>query len=168
MPLKAQDILLVLKLTIQETDWTYRDLATSLGISAGELVNSMKRAAESSLIDPVSKRPNRTNLLEFLSHGIRYSFPAKKGEIVRGIPTSFAAPPLNQYFQSSLDGIFPVWPHREGKQRGYQLEPLYPSVPNAALNDEKLYELLSLIDAIREGRNRERNLALNLLKEKLS
>ena len=39
------------------------------------------------------------------------------------------------------------------------LEPLYKSVPHAALRDPALYELLALVDAIRDGRAREGNLA---------
>jgi len=39
------------------------------------------------------------------------------------------------------------------------LEPLYKNVPYAALRDPALYELLALVDAIRDGRARERNLA---------
>jgi hypothetical protein len=36
---------------------------------------------------------------------------------------------------------------------------LYKSVPHAVLRDPALYELLALVDAIRDGRARERNLA---------
>jgi len=43
--------------------------------------------------------------------------------------------------------------------RGVAFAPLYPSVPAAALEDARLYELLALVDAIRDGRARERNLA---------
>lgn len=41
--------------------------------------------------------------------------------------------------------------------------PLYPTVPDAALRDEKLYAMLSLFDAIRAGQARERNAAQELL-----
>jgi hypothetical protein len=41
--------------------------------------------------------------------------------------------------------------------------PLYPTVPDAALRDEKLYAMLSLFDAIRAGQSRERNAAHDLL-----
>jgi hypothetical protein len=51
-----------------------------------------------------------------------------------------------------------VWPFPEGEHRGVTLEPLYKSAP-AALRDPFLYELLALIDALREGRVRERKLA---------
>lgn len=39
------------------------------------------------------------------------------------------------------------------------LEPLYKSVPQAALRDPILYQFLALVDAIRDGRARERKIA---------
>jgi hypothetical protein len=53
----------------------------------------------------------------------------------------------------------PVWPWQDGNTRGVGLEPLYKNVPRAALHDPALYQLLALVDAIRDGRARERNLA---------
>jgi hypothetical protein len=47
------------------------------------------------------------------------------------------------------------------------LEPLYRSVPNAARADKQLYELLALVDAIRSGRARERELAVKELRSRL-
>ena len=61
----------------------------------------------------------------------------------------------------------PVWAHAEGKVRGYAFAPLYPTVPAAALRDSRLYELLALVDAIRDGRARERNLAAKELESRL-
>ena len=39
------------------------------------------------------------------------------------------------------------------------LEPLYKTVPIAARRDPRLYEILALLDALRDGRARERRLA---------
>jgi hypothetical protein len=52
-----------------------------------------------------------------------------------------------------------VWPNAEGSVRGLTLEPLHKAAPKAAQHDPVLYELLALIDAIRDGRTRERQLA---------
>ena len=52
--------------------------------------------------------------------------------------------------------------------RGYSLTPLYPSVPAAAVRDAKLYELLALVDAIRDGRARERSLAAKEIHARLA
>ncbi|MDT8445205.1 MAG: hypothetical protein RQ722_12995, partial [Desulfuromonadales bacterium] len=61
----------------------------------------------------------------------------------------------------------PVWPHPEGEVRGYEFSPLYKSVPDAALMDKELYAILALLDAIRDGRARERELAIKELKSRL-
>jgi hypothetical protein len=53
----------------------------------------------------------------------------------------------------------PVWPDAAGEARGESFLPLYPSAPAASRADPKLYQCLSLIDALRGGRARERNLA---------
>ncbi|MFA7336894.1 MAG: hypothetical protein WC028_08890 [Candidatus Obscuribacterales bacterium] len=60
-----------------------------------------------------------------------------------------------------------MWPDPQGKARGYQLSPLYGSVPKAASMDSSLYELLALVDAIRDGRARERKLAAEQLHQRL-
>ena len=58
-------------------------------------------------------------------------------------------------------------PLSEGKVRGYQFFPLFRTVPEAVALDNALYELLALVDAIRYGRARERELAVKLLTERL-
>lgn len=89
---------------------------------------------------------------------MKYAFPAEHGEVTRGLPTSFAAPPLNNEIVPS-DELPPVWPWRDGETRGIALEPLYRTAPEAAVRDPVLYELLALVDAIRDGRARERKIA---------
>ncbi|HEV3147196.1 MAG TPA: hypothetical protein VGZ24_00970, partial [Chthoniobacterales bacterium] len=70
----------------------------------------------------------------------------------------YAAEPLKSEIAVSSD-LPPVWPWQDGNTRGVGLEPLYKNVPRAALHDPALYQLLALVDAIRDGRARERNLA---------
>jgi hypothetical protein len=120
----------------------------------------MKRAQAARLVHgpELSNRPNLSALEEFLIHGIKYSFPAEHGTLSRGIPTSYAAEPLSRLIAPSDDPI-PVWPYARGQRRGIALVPLYKMVPSAALKDPVLYEQLALIDAIRDGRPRERQLA---------
>ena len=75
------------------------------------------------------------------------------------MPTIHAGPPLSQMLVSSNDPP-PVWPDPEGNVRGQSFSPLYKSVPKAAKQDHLLYELLVLTDAIRGGRQREREMAI--------
>jgi hypothetical protein len=51
--------------------------------------------------------------------------------------------------------------------RGYSFTPLHKNVPQAALEDKRLYELLALVDALRDGRARERELAVKELTKRL-
>jgi len=68
------------------------------------------------------------------------------------------ASPLSETIADAGD-LPPVWPYADGKVRGYSFAPLHKNVPQAALEDERLYELLALVDALRGGRARERQIA---------
>ena len=169
MALKPQDLLVVLKLwSGRDQDWTYPTLAEDLGMSMSEVHGAIRRAALSGLL-PEAKanaRPLSGALQEFLVHGVKYAFPPERGELTRGIPTAHAAPPLEGLLAATTDPP-PVWPHPKGKVRGTTFVPLYPAAPGAALADPGLYELLALVDAIRGGRARERNLAEKELEARL-
>lgn len=173
MNLKPQDIVVALKLVaLDGQSWGYVRLATELCMSASEINAAVKRGLKAGLLVPAvgeSKNPlpNRKALEEFLVHGVRYAFPPDRGELTRGVPTSYAAPPLNSTIMQSNEPP-PVWASPEGKVRGYSFSPLYPSVPNAVAADDELYELLVLVDAIRDSRTRERNLAVTELKKRLA
>jgi len=95
---------------------------------------------------------------EFLIHGVEYAFPVQRGETTRGMPTAYAAPPLSDQIAANGD-LPPVSPDPDGKVRGASLEPLHKPAPRAARKDPALHELLALIDALRDGRVRERRLA---------
>jgi len=184
MELRPQDLVVVLKLLASDfTAWSYSNLGERLGMSASQVFGSVGRARAARLLDfsailprarPVRvtrpsrerlaalPRPNRNNLKEFLIHGAKYAFPVERGSETRGIPTAEAAPPLKQYFLQNFP-LPPVWPCAEGSVRGIEFSPLHKNVPQATLRDPKLYELLALVDAIREGRAREREIAIREL-----
>jgi hypothetical protein len=167
--MKPQDILILLKLiVIGQRDWIYEELASELFMSKSEIHAGIKRAQAARLINfSAQKTPLRRPLLEFLIHGVKYAYPPKRGSLIRGIPTAYAAPPLSNAIVFGSEPP-PVWPYAEGKVRGYKFTPLYRSVPKAALHDQALYELLSLVDAIRDGRVREHHLAVQELTERIS
>jgi hypothetical protein len=106
-------------------------------------------------------RVNGRNLAEFAVHGAKYAFAAERLPLAVGVPTSHSAPAFAGVFAPGGDDW--VWPHPQGTARGQGLEPLHPSVPFAALQDARLYELLALFDALRVGRARERGMALKRL-----
>ena len=165
MPLKPQDLVVVLKLAVIDGSWpSFSALGLDLGISSSEVHAGVKRATKAHLLVP-GRKPNKANLYEFIAHGVRFAFYAQRGEITRGMPTAHAAPPLREEILAG--DLPPVWPDPEGEVRGETFQPLYRAVPTAARNDARLYELLALVDAIRGGRARERALAIKLVKERL-
>lgn len=169
MILKPQDIVVLLKmLSIGEQPWTYASLAYELEISSSQLHSAVKRALASQLANQHDGHilPNVRNLREFLLYGLKYVFVPDRGEITRGIPTGYASPFLDKLFVSDDEPI-PVWPHPEGQARGMSFAPLYKIAPAAAMRDERLYELLALVDAIRGGRAREQKLAMDRLNQLL-
>lgn len=161
MVLKPQDIVVVLKLLgFSAKRPPLSQIAQELCLSVSEVHAAVKRAQSSHLLHgpELCDRPNRKALEEFLVHGVKYSFPAHHGAMTRGLPTSYAAEPLCRHI-SPGDEPLPVWPDPSGPVRGASFEPLYRNVPGAAKRDSHLYELLALIDAIRDGRVRERKIA---------
>jgi len=167
--LKSLDIIVLLKLSlVPEGRPPYLLLANQLHLYPSEVYKSIKRARVSGLVQgpELEDRLNRSGLLEFLLHGIRYSFPAEKGGLTRGVPTSYAAEPLRRLIDTGNEPL-PVWPYAEGPVRGYSFTPLHKNAPQAALEDAELYALLAIVDAIRDGRARERELAAQELRKRL-
>lgn len=78
------------------------------------------------------------------------------------MPTAHSASPLKELIQSEEQF---VWPYGKGKVRGQAIMPLYASAPEAALKDDKLHQLLALVDALRVRRAREKALAVIELKK---
>jgi hypothetical protein len=168
--LKPQDVLVMLKLVaLGQRPWSYARLAVDLGMSPSQLHSAVRRALAAQLA--VKKedaiKPHIRNLEEFLVHGLRYVFVPQLGQPTRGMPTSYAAPPLDAHFAKSTE-LPPVWPDPEGTARGVAFAPLYKLAPQAARADPALYELLVLVDAIRGGRAREHNLAIKELGKRLA
>jgi len=165
--LLPQDVLVLAKLvTYGERRPPMAQMAAHLGLSPSQVHASLKRLERSRLIAPSTNEPLLQAVEEFLLHGVKYSFPALRGEVTRGVPTGYAAPPLNAAIAGGAD-LPPVWPHAEGTVRGLTLEPLHKAAPKAAQQDPMLYELLALIDALRDGRARERHLAERAISARL-
>ncbi|MEO7425393.1 MAG: hypothetical protein ABI036_09415 [Fibrobacteria bacterium] len=175
MELKPQDLVVSLKvLTLGKKKWSQRELAQSLGMSLSEVNGAIKRAIGAGLMlgkDSRNEAPRSVPyaLREFINHGVRYSFPIEKGAKARGIPTGMIGAQLQDEFSNSEESDMPVWPSPNGKVRGIGVKPLYKSIPEIAEREENkdLYAFLSLVDMIRDGRVRERNLASQVVSKKL-
>jgi len=171
--LKPQDIVVLCWLIIRgDEPWRYIDMANGLELSQSEAHACVQRLARSGLLIQAAGQSGEPAHLQwpviekFVIYAVPYVYFAERGPLCRGMPTGVAAPPLKAQF-STGDEI-PVWPDPEGKSRGYGLKPLYKSVPSAARKNSGLYEILALIDALRDGRARERQMAEKMLKEKLN
>jgi len=155
--MKPQDIVVLLMIIVMNDEsWRQIPLAHSLKLSQSEVSQSVSRSKYAGLLDVTGKRVMRSAFSDFLQYGVAVVFPARPGAVVRGIPTAHSAEPLKSEIKSN-DAY--VWPYSKGHVRGQSITPFYPQVPQAALEDEKLYQSLALIDALRVGRARERKLA---------
>lgn len=94
---------------------------------------------------------------EFLQFGAAYAFPPVTVPKARGVPTGFSVPSVQRATNMSAQPI--VWPSRLGTVEGVGLQPLVPAAPDIALRDPALYHLLALVDALRVGDAREREVA---------
>ncbi len=185
--LKPQDIVILLKILSTmalaaqgdaEDVLSQNRLAMLLCMSPSEVNAGIKRLVLSGLLGPTLKNdphnkivflPIKEACLECLVSAVKYFFPVQLGGYTRGIPTAFAAPLFKKLIVLGNDPI-PVWPHAEGEKRGLCLEPLYRSVPSSLIKhpDPLFYDLLVLVDTIRIGKAREKNMAAKLLREKLN
>jgi hypothetical protein len=156
--LLPQDLYILLKLCCLKSEWTFQLLSDQLFVSKSQISAGLRRAEESGLFSEYRRRPVKMAVEEFIIHGVRYVYPVEQGGLINGLPTSFAASPLKAMIVADTK-LLPVWPYDKGKILGYTIEPLHPAAPRAALLDSSFYELLCLVDAIRDGRARERQLA---------
>ena len=171
MVLKPQDVVVAVRLLERSGNMSrppFAQIAADLKMAASEVHAACKRCQAAHLLSPpeLGDRPNIPALEEFLLHGVKYAFPAERGEPTRGVPTGYAASPLANLIVSG-DDLPPVWPYPEGPAKGVAFEPLYKTVPFAALRDKFLYECLALIDALRDGRIREKKIAEKELRTRL-
>jgi len=163
--LKAQDIVILMKIiALGDKNWFHHNLAEELGMSQSEVSQSLNRSKYAGLIDDARKKVNRLAFNEFVTHGLSYVFPQHPGTMVRGKATAHSAPPLNEIINASEKY---VWPSARGNDKGLAVEPLYNTVVEAANKDNQLYELLALVDALRVGRTREKEIAKAELKKRI-
>jgi len=188
--LKPQDLLLTLKLAtelplprdeasgeqsagLQLVSLQMPAIAGAIGLSSTEAHEALKRASAAGLLVVTAMRGraqrgrpgravlvNRAAVIELVQHGVRYVFVPERGRMVRGMVTGAGAPVLRGVLQGAVTTS--VWPDPTGETRGESFSPLYPSAVVAARTDPLLYGLLALVDAIRGGSAREREVAADL------
>jgi hypothetical protein len=163
--MKPQDILVLLKIIgLESKVWQQLTLAQELNMSQSEISQSLQRSKYAQLLDFSGKKVNKMAFYEFLIHGISYVFPQRPAAMVRGIATAHSAAPINEMIQATETY---VWPYAKGNTRGQAIIPLYSSAIEASLKDATLYELLAMVDVLRVGSTREKEIAKLELKKRI-
>lgn len=169
MQMNEIDIVVGLKL-ITKPDLPQTELAKQIGSNPSQVNRAIQALLNSHLFYSMEGKL-RANFYgwEKILLAIEYLFPVNVGGMVVGTPTAYGAPPISKEINPGSDPI-PVWPCATGGVRGLYLEPLYSGLPKALIEypDEDLYTLLVLIDTLRIGRSREKELAKKYLEEKLN
>ena len=164
--MRPQDIVVLLKIIASDNNqWRNLDIAYSLKISPSEVSEVLNRCKIAKLINKEKREVHLNALTDFLVYGLKYVFPAEPGAIAKGIPTAHSASPIKEKIISSTESY--VWPNSKGNLRGQSIDPLYKTIPEAALEDQKFYELIALVDTIRIGKAREVKMAIDELKNRI-
>jgi DNA-binding MarR family transcriptional regulator len=147
---------------------TLRELARELHVDHTLVHRALKRAEEAGLYRSASKQVNRANFEELMTHAARFIAPAALGELTRGTPAAWAAKPIAQRIRQDGDEPPPVWPDADGIVRGQALRPLHPAAVRASQESSELSDLLAIIDSLRAGDVRVRQVAAEELHSALS
>lgn len=144
--LRPVDVLVACKLFCLEEDrkdWTYAVLSRDLGISQATLHASVMRCVRAQILATTSLRIQRRRLVDLLTVAAPIVFFPDRGGLARGTVTAVVR-------GEEVPRLPYVWAGT-GDVQGVALSPVYPTAPRACLGDERLYEILSLVDTIRAG-----------------
>jgi hypothetical protein len=163
--LKSVDLVVLLGLLRHPVgDWTVRSLADELWLPSATVQRALERLSVVGAFDAGRRRVNVGATEDLFVYALRFVAPTVVGGETRGLPTAWAASPLLDRFAAS-DDLPVVWPDSLGEVRGLEVQPLHPRVVSLARADPGMYELLALVDGLRVGDARVRELAVRLLRE---
>ncbi len=162
--LRPSDVVVACQLTITP-DVQFIQLAQSTGLSTGECHNAVRRMRQARIVLIDDRRPAGDVLANFLVNGVPFAFPPIVGAETIGVPTAHSAHPFATIVETT-DRF--VWPDSGGAVRGQSLVPLFPGAPMLAGSNAPLYELLTIVDALRVGTTRIRRAAADLIAERLA
>lgn len=165
--LSTPDVFVLGGLVVNRNAWTYRSLASDLGVPHPVVQRALGRAGGAGLYSPERREVHSPNFEEFAVHALRFFAPGELGAVVPGVPAAWAAEPVAQAIRSADDDLPPVWPAARGSVRGQALEPLHPAAAEATKEWPDLARLLAILDSLRAGDLRVRQVAERLLSETL-
>jgi DNA-binding Lrp family transcriptional regulator len=160
--LKPVDLVVALALAIapEGTGSTFSQLGQIVGVSSSTAFEAVQRLQRAGLLRPGTRDPNRHALRNFLEYGVRHAFPPSLGPEARGVATAYSGPELSAQFDIAKPI---VWPDRGRSVHGTALTPLFPQATSLPERAPDLYNALTLVDALRVGRARERTAAMEAL-----
>ena len=164
---KASDIYVLGGLLLQGGDWTFRSLADRLQVPHPVVQRALSRAQAAGLYSAERREVHPPHWEEFALHALRFVAPGQLGALVPGVPAAWAAEPMAGAIRSSKEDSPPVWPYARGRVRGQALDPLHPAAPEAVEGWPELGEILALLDSLRAGDPRIRQVAGELLSREL-
>lgn len=164
---KGADIYVLSGLLAQHEQWSYRSLAERLWVPHPVVQRALERARGADLYSADRREVHIPNFEEFALHALRFVAPTQLAGLAPGVPAAWAAEPMASAISSSVDELPPVWPHARGEVRGQAIEPLHSSAPEAVESWVELQGVLSLLDSLRAGDVRVRNVAGEFLSRML-
>lgn len=164
---KDSDVYVLSGLLVHDGAWSYRSLAERLRVPHAVVQRALLRTEDGGLYSGPRRRVHLPHFEEFAIHALRFLAPARLGALTRGVATAWAAAPMNGAISSSGDEPPPVWPYAHGKVRGQAVEPLHRAAPEAVEEWSDLGEILALLDSLRVGDARVRNVAEDFLSTRL-
>jgi DNA-binding Lrp family transcriptional regulator len=162
---RGQDVIVAAGLfALDSRSGAQSELARLLSVPRSRVSESVRRLERNGLYSRPLRRLRSARLHDFLVHGLPWLFPAEPGEVVLGMPTSHAGPVLDEMIAASQAY---VWPDEEGSVAGRAVTPVHPRAVDVARALPGAYALLSLADAMRVGRVREKRIATDHLAQML-
>ena len=163
--MNPQDFIIALFLALEEKPILQKDIADRLKISRSAVSYAIKRLGKLKIINLDNQQVMVHSLLDFVQYAIHFIYPTDIGPKVKGIPTAVSGPILDQLITTEETY---VWKSEKGTAIGQEVQPLYERVPEFINYESQLYQVLSLIDAVRIGNSREKNIANKELKKILT
>jgi len=146
--LKAQDIIVLGKIICTEGAIKQKDLATSLGLSEGEVSFSLARLRNAKLIHENKLESYKLAAIEFFEHAVKYFFPLEFEGVTSGILIGPSADFVKSEVLSSRE-LETVWPYSEGENWGLSVKPLHKNLPQAVRNDFRFFKLMNVVEIFR-------------------
>lgn len=160
----AFDVVLALRLLTPAG--TLVELADELGVVPSQVHTALTRLGRAGLLKPGTRATNSRALTEFALYGVRYAFPASKGSLAFGVATAYSASPLAAEVDAVDVVVLPAV-HSDAVQ-GFAVTPLYRGAAGLAVRAPQLFEMVSLVDALRLGDPRIRLAARTQLEQRIN